>query len=214
VTVSNHNTTSQQNDPSELLEVFDAAGRGTGRAKPRANIHLDGDWHQAFHCWIVRPGPQVVLQRRSSRKDTFAGYWDASAAGHWRFGETLEDAAREIAEELGIDVPFSALRYVGRERMARTFASGLVDREHHQVHVLEYAAPLLVYRPDPREVSAVAAFDTAELLALVGGRRSAVLTREAISVSDAGEVSAVAAFEVARADLVPYSLARLRRTLE
>ena len=56
----------QQNDPSELLEVFDASGRPTGRAMSRAAIHLDGRWHQAFHCWIVRAqGLEVVLQRRA-----------------------------------------------------------------------------------------------------------------------------------------------------
>src|SRR3979411_2930758 len=94
--------TIQQNDPTELLEVFDAAGRPTGRAKSRAAVHVDGDWHQAFHCWIVRPGPQVVLQRPAPTKDPFPSSWDAAAAGHWRFGETPEQAAREIAEELGL----------------------------------------------------------------------------------------------------------------
>src|SRR5437762_3597151 len=112
----------QQNDPEELLEVFDTAGKPTGRAKSRAQIHLDGDWHQAFHCWILRHAqdaaePQIVLQRRSRLKDTFAGCWDASAAGHWRFGESPKQAARELAEELGLSVDFAQLRFRRRERM-------------------------------------------------------------------------------------------------
>ena len=54
----------QHNDPTELLEVLDGYGHPTGIAKPRAAIHVDGDWHQAFHCWIVRGGgSEVVLQR-------------------------------------------------------------------------------------------------------------------------------------------------------
>src|ERR1700737_1783560 len=106
-----------QNDPAELLEVFDAAGKPTGRARSRASVHLDGDWHQAFHCWIRRhEGQEVVLQRRSLAKDTFPGCWDASAAGHWRFGETAAEAAREIAEELGLEVSFAELIYRGREK--------------------------------------------------------------------------------------------------
>jgi isopentenyldiphosphate isomerase len=106
--------TVQQNDPDELLEVFDSAGRATGRARSRAAVHLDGDWHQAFHCWIVRRhGLEVVLQRRAVAKDSFGGLWDASAAGHWRFGERPEEAAREIAEELGLDISFSELVYLG-----------------------------------------------------------------------------------------------------
>src|SRR5436190_21555840 len=119
--MSRNNIVTQQNDPHELLEVFDAAGRPTGRAKARSAMHLDGDWHQAFHCWIVRSGPELVLQRRALDKDTFAGYWDAAAAGHWRFGEQAAEAAREIEEELGISVPFAELHFAGRERLARRF---------------------------------------------------------------------------------------------
>src|SRR5438132_4311598 len=102
--------TVRQNDAAEVLEVFDASGAATGRAKSRAAIHLDGDWHLAFHCWILRRGGQeVVLQRRSLGKDTFPGERDAAAAGHWRFGESAAEAAREIAEELGIHVRFEEL---------------------------------------------------------------------------------------------------------
>ena len=151
----------QQNDASELLEVFDARGQPTGVAKARAAIHLDGDWHVAFHCWILRKhATEVVLQRRSLAKDTYAGHWDAAAAGHWRFGETPPEAAREIAEELGIVVDFSDLLYRGRERTTRHFVNGLIDRELHEVYVLESDAPLTTYRPDPAEVNALAMQNT------------------------------------------------------
>jgi isopentenyldiphosphate isomerase len=210
--MSSNDTIAQQNDPHELLEVFDAGGRPTGKAKSRAAVHVDGDWHQAFQCWIVRSGPQVVLQRRAANKDTFPSHWDAAAAGHWRFGETPEEAAREIAEELGLEVPFAALTYRGRERLARVLPNGLIDREHQQVYILKSQASLLTYRPDPREVSAVAAFDAAELLALVRGRRGSVRSIEGIQVAPSGEVVA-AEFEVGRDDVVPYSAARLRRAI-
>jgi isopentenyldiphosphate isomerase len=202
--MSSNNTITQQNDPHELLEVFDASGMPTGRAKPRSAIHLDGDWHQAFHCWIVRPGPQVVLQRRSLDKDTFAGCWDAAAAGHWRFGESAAQAAREISEELGLSIDFDQLVFRGRERLSRRFENGLIDREHHQVYVLYSSLPLASYRPDPREVSVVAAFNAADLLALLGGRVTAIAT---VETNDGSEHT------VERADVVPYSMARVRRIL-
>jgi isopentenyldiphosphate isomerase len=205
--------TVQQNDPQELLEVFDAAGRPTGRARSRAAIHLDGDWHQAFHCWIVRrEGQEIVLQRRALVKDTFAGLWDAAAAGHWRFGERPEEAAREIDEELGLPVSFSKLTYVGRERSSRRFANGLTDREHHQVYRLECDRPLLEYRPDPREVIGLAAFPFDGLLGLVAGRQASLEATEAVSVGIDGHLQEVK-LAVERTDLVPYSVARLRRLL-
>jgi len=203
----------QQNDPSELLEVFDATGRPTGRARTRAEIHLAGDWHLAFHCWIVRRGGrEVVLQRRALGKDTFGGCWDAAAAGHWRFGETPAEAAREIAEELGIHVPFSDLRPRSVERTSRHFANGLTDREFHQVYVLQDDRPLTDYRPDPTEVIGVAAFDVSDLIAVVRGCVAETEAREAAVVRDDRSV-VPSAVRVRGADLVPYSAARLRRML-
>jgi isopentenyldiphosphate isomerase len=203
----------EQNDPQELLEVFDAGGHPTGVARSRADIHRQGEWHQAFHCWIVRDGPrgeELVLQRRSRAKDTFPGYWDAAAAGHWRFGETPAAAAREIEEELGLLVPFAALRWVGRETIDREHANGLIDREHHQVYVLRWPAPLRTYRPDRAEVAMLGAFPRAELIALAAGEQASVQATEAVSVEADGSLRSVPAALTAAA-LVPYSADRLRR---
>jgi len=203
----------RQNDPEELLEVFDAHGRPTGQARSRAAVHLNGEWHQAFHCWILRRhGLEVVLQRRALAKDTFAGLWDAAAAGHWRFGEQPEEAAREISEELGLEITFSELVYRGRERTSRMFGNGLTDQEHHQVYVLECDRPLSDYRPNPREVSGVAVFPSAGLLDLVGRRQPLLAASEAMAVGIDGRLERVEVV-VERANLVPYSVARLRRML-
>ena len=203
----------QQNDPSELLEVFDARGQPTGKAKTRASIHLDGDWHQAFHCWILRRNrDEIVLQRRSLAKDTFAGCWDAAAAGHWRFGETAEQAAREIAEELGLDVRFADLTYRGREKGARRFLNGLIDREYHQVYVLETDRKLTDYRPDSSEVIGLAAFPSAAVLSLAAGKQAEMRATEAVRVLPDGTLRPDEVV-VDRDQLVPYSAARLRRTL-
>lgn len=203
----------QQNDPGELLEVFTRSGEPTGLAKTRAAIHLDGDWHVAFHCWIVRNGGrEVVLQRRSLLKDTFAGCWDAAAAGHWRFGESPAEAAREISEELGLDVSFGHLEYRGRERSQRRFPNGLTDRELHEVYLLRDDRPLSAYRPDHAEVIGLAAFNASELIALAAGRVEVGNAVEAVRV-ELGRSLERTAVRVRRADLVPYSAARLRRTL-
>src|SRR5579859_1455315 len=205
--------TVQQNDPTELLEVFDAEGNPTGRAKSRAAIHLDGDWHLAFHCWILRHRKQeVVLQRRALAKDTFPGCWDAAAAGHWRFGETPAEAAREIAEELGLEVSFADLEYRGREAGTRHFDNGLIDREHHQVYVLESDKPLEDYRPNPAEVMGLAAFATDDLLAFVDGRSPEIRATEAVQVRPDGSLQP-GNVTVGHDQLVPFTAARLRRTL-
>jgi isopentenyldiphosphate isomerase len=194
-----------QNDPGELLEVLDASGQPTGRAKTRSAIHLDGDWHRAFHCWILRrDGAEVVLQRRSLVKDTFPGRWDAAAAGHWRFGESAAEAAREIAEELGLFVDFAELQFCCRVRASHTFANGLIDREFHEVYVLRSDLALSEYRPDPAEVIDVGAFGVSELIALARGELEAIVPLETRSGSLAS---------VRREDVVPYSAERLEGML-
>ncbi len=210
--MSSDATIAQQNDPHELLEVFDAHGRPTGVAKSRASIHIDGDWHQAFHCWIVRPNGDVVLQRRSLVKDTFAGFWDASAAGHWRFGESAEQAAREISEELGIDFDFAALRYHHRERVSRRFPHGLIDHEHHQVYTLVSALPLAQFRPDPAEVSGLAAVPGQALVGLLARSASRVTASEGVAVAADGTLTPEH-MSVERSTLVPYAPGRMRRIL-
>jgi len=205
----------QQNDPTEVLEVFSEDGLPTGVAKPRAAIHVDGDWHLAFHCWILRnAGREVLLQRRSLVKDTFAGCWDATAAGHWRFGESPAQAAREIAEELGVDVDFSQLEHRGRERSQRSFVhpNGLIDRELHEVYVLQDDRPLMAYRPDPAEVIGLASFKVGDLVALASGQITSGNATEAVRVNPDGSLTQTEV-SVRADDLVPYSAARLRRTL-
>ena len=162
-------------DPDELLEVYDAAGRPTGVAKARAAVHRDGDWHLAFFCWIVREGAgddlEVLLQQRAATKDVWPLRFDASAAGHVRFGESSAEAAREIDEELGLQVPPGALVPVMRHPHEHVHDSGIVDREIHDVHLWRCDVPLEDYRPGP-EVAGVVSAPLAEVVSLAKGERT------------------------------------------
>jgi len=200
-------------DPDELLEVFEiASGEGdrpTGVAKTRGAIHRDGDWHLAFFCWIVRRSEtngevEVVLQKRAPQKDVWPGRFDASAAGHVRFGETTAEASREIEEELGLQVEPSALQPLLRHHQEHVHESGIVDREIHDVHLLRCDAPLASYRPGP-EVSALTAVTIDAVLELVAGRRASIAT----TLVRAG--AADERIELRRDDLVPYDVAYWER---
>ena len=163
----------------ELLEVFDAAGRATGAAKSRASVHRDGDWHLAFFCWIVRQDAgarlDLVLQKRAADKDVWPERFDASAAGHVRFGESAVEASREIEEELGIVAPRGALVPVMRHQQEHVHDNGLVDREINDVHLWRHDEPLESYRPGP-EVTGIAAAPLADVVALATGARTSIAT--------------------------------------
>ena len=192
----------------ELLEVYDAAGRATGMAKTRAAVHRDGDWHLAFFCWIVRQGAgdvlEVVLQQRAANKDVWPLRFDASAAGHVRFGETLAEAAREIEEELGLVAPPGALVPVMRHPHEHVHDNGIVDREIHDVHLWRCDEPLESYRPGP-EVVGVTAAPLADVVELAKGSRTSLATL--LITFDAGGHATQTPIDLKNGDLVPYDAA-------
>jgi isopentenyldiphosphate isomerase len=169
-------------DPHELLEVYDLEGRPTGVAKQRA-----------------------------LRKDVFPGRFDASSAGHVRFGETLEEAAREIEEELGIRVELAELTPLPRHRQQHHPPNGLIDREHHALHLLAVGPPDDAYRPSLDEVLGLAWIDGDDLVALAGGQAvSATVRYRAVD----GPNEAFGPRELRASELVPYDEGYHRRLVE
>ncbi|MCW2994797.1 MAG: hypothetical protein JWQ18_2292 [Conexibacter sp.] len=135
----------------EILDVVDEHGRHVG-TKRRGDVHRDGDWHLAFHLWVVaRSG--VLLQRRARDKSSWPGYLDASAAGHLIAGESVRDGVREVDEELGAAYAFDELAPLGVFRVADPEHSGTVNRELQHVFAVV----------DERPLSAWADFDRVEL---------------------------------------------------
>ena len=91
----------------ELLELCQEDGSLTGVVRERSMVHENGDLHRTSHIWILRPGKaegfQILMQKRSSCKDSYPGCYDISAAGHIPAGGGyLDSAVRELEEELGI----------------------------------------------------------------------------------------------------------------
>jgi isopentenyldiphosphate isomerase len=100
-----------QNDPSEeRFEVYDEAGRKIGLAT-RAACHGNPRLiHRTAHVIVFNDRGDLLLQKRSPRKDIQPGKWDTAVGGHLIPGETWERAAeREMREELGV-CPASPLR--------------------------------------------------------------------------------------------------------
>jgi isopentenyldiphosphate isomerase len=123
-------------DANEPLDVLDASGRPTGEVKPRADVHRDGDWHRAFHLWVLHPDGYVLLQRRSRSKDLAGGCVDVSVAGHLRAGETLQGVLREADEEIGLALRPGEVTFLETLRSERVYPDGVVDREFQDVYAV------------------------------------------------------------------------------
>jgi isopentenyldiphosphate isomerase len=155
-------------DSDELLDLLDETGEPLARGKPRADVHRDGDWHRAFHLWVVRPDGRVLLQRRSKRKDLEPNKVDVSVAGHYRFGEALLDVVREAEEEIGLIVRPGDLAYLTTVRSERVY-EGAIDREFQEVYACRDDRPLPEFPMDCAEVAVLYEVGIDRLIALVRG---------------------------------------------
>ena len=59
--------------------------------------------HRAVDVILFNKNGQIIMQKRSSQKDLFPGYYCATATGHVSKGESYTEAAyRELNEEMGV----------------------------------------------------------------------------------------------------------------
>ncbi len=90
-------------ESEELLEIVDFRGNVIGR-EPRKNIHGNPSlMHRVVHVLVINRKGDILLQKRSQKKDVAPGRWDTSVGGHVAVGEdVLSSSKREMHEELGI----------------------------------------------------------------------------------------------------------------
>src|SRR6266850_7984699 len=134
---------SSEAGPEESFSIVDEYDRVIGSA-PRGQVHANNLLHRAVHLLIFNSTGEVFLQLRSRRKDRHPLLWDSSAAGHVNAGEEYDQAAaRELREELGIQIPL--------ENIAKLTASERTDCEFVSLYCGSYDGEL---RPNPSEIEA------------------------------------------------------------
>ncbi len=139
--------------PMELLDILNEDGSLSGAVQERGVVHREGLLHETVHTWVVRKNggsTQVLLQKRSMRKDSHPGCWDISSAGHIPAAaknspkdHVLLSALRELSEELGISASPEDLRFIGRHRAC--YDGVFHGKEFHNreySHVFVYAGPV------------------------------------------------------------------------
>ena len=103
--------------PMELLDVLDEGGEPSDWCGKRSMVHERGDYHRTSHVWVVREKPgshEVLLQKRSSRKDSFAGCYDISSAGIFRREtDTSSQPDGSLRRSWGITASEEELEFAG-----------------------------------------------------------------------------------------------------
>lgn len=110
----------------EQLEIVDPAGTTIGTAS-RSKMHGNPALlHKVVHVLVFNTAGELLLQKRSLKKDVAPGMWDTSVGGHVGQGEDLLTAARrEMQEELGV-TPEHDLEYLYSYIYANEYESELV----------------------------------------------------------------------------------------
>lgn len=132
--------------PEEYFDLVDDSDQVIGRAK-RSDCHGNPDLiHRAVHVLVFNRQGELLLQKRSARKDIQPGKWDTSVGGHLDPGENYRQAAvREMTEELGVSgVPLTFL-YTSKMRNA-------IESENIETYLARYDGAI---RFEPREIDAV-----------------------------------------------------------
>lgn len=94
----------------EVFDLVDIDDKVIGQASRKACHSDPGLIHRSIFVLIFNDQDQVLWQKRSPTKEVDPGKWVTSVSGHVLAGEAYEEtAAREVGEELGIDLPLEFL---------------------------------------------------------------------------------------------------------
>ncbi len=94
----------------EIVVIVDDDNNIVGAA-PRREMRAKCLPHRSTYILVFNSQGELYVQKRTSTKDVFPGYYDPATGGVVLAGESYEEgASRELAEELGIhDVPLTPL---------------------------------------------------------------------------------------------------------
>ena len=98
------------NVADEIVAIVDEDNNVVGAA-PRLEMRTKRLPHRSTYILVFNSQGELYVQKRTTTKDVFPGYYDPATGGVVLAGESYEASARrELAEELGIhDVPLTSL---------------------------------------------------------------------------------------------------------
>ncbi len=145
----------------EKWDLYDSHGNKTDRTIMRGEPVPEGYYYMAIHVCLFNSEGQMLIQKRTDTKRAWPGVWDLTAGGGSVSGDSSQSAvARELYEELGIDMSFEG----ERPFITVHFTQGFDD-----IYVVEREVDLATLRLQPEEVSDVRWASEEEILSMIDG---------------------------------------------
>lgn len=95
----------------EIWDLYDRHRSKTGKVIKRGETPEKDYFYLSVHVCVFNSNHKMLIQQRHSCKKDFPNFWDFSAGGSARTGETSQMAAqRELFEEIGILENFESKR--------------------------------------------------------------------------------------------------------
>lgn len=125
----------------ELVDIYDAQHRRTGRSMERNGKVGPGDRLLIVHVCLFNSRGEMLIQKRQDTKDRYPGCWDVSAGGFAGSGEDSVDCAlRELSEELGLKPEKDRLHFLLTEPFSYVLDDFYLLRGDYDVNSLTLQA--------------------------------------------------------------------------
>jgi isopentenyl-diphosphate delta-isomerase len=144
----------------EYLDIVDKNDNVIGKGT-RKSVHKKHQIHRGVHVFVVNTQGEILIQKRSHKKDYYPGFYDASVGAQVLSGENYKKAAlRELKEELGIEA-------VALKKICKYKSFSDRQREIRTLFVTKHEGPFNI---DKGEVEKVEFKSVEEIKELIGSR--------------------------------------------
>lgn len=162
----------------DLLDVLNERGGYTGKVETREKCHKEGLWHKAVVLFIVNSNDEVLLQKRSANKKLWPNMWDVTSGGHVSCGEFgFEAAIREAKEEIGIDVEYKDMIFIGGTR-STNIKGDIINNHFNEYYVAIKDVDIKDFVLQPQEVSEVKWVSKEDIVEKIKNNKEGITDKE------------------------------------
>jgi len=163
----------------EYFDVLNENGNKTGEVKLRGEVHRDGDWHKAVRIWVINDDGELIMQKRSSKRESNPNMWIETTSGHIDAGDTSINAAvRELKEEIGLDVQEEELEYLFTVKESSIHNGNFIDNEFVDIYLLNKDVDISILVLQEEEVSGIRKIQYKELEKMVDNNDKTIVNHK------------------------------------